>query len=678
MIRHRGPDEAGIYLEPNVGIGNVRLSIIDLGGGQQPIHNEEQTLYIVFNGEIFNYCELRPDLEARGHRFETNSDTEVIIHLYEEYGPRCVERMNGQFAFAIWDIRRQTMFLARDRVGVCPLYYTQKSGAFIFGSEIKALLGDPRVTAEIDQVSLDQVFTFWVPLSPRTIFKDIYEIPPGHYMLIQNGRIMVEPYWQLSFVSPPAHKEMDTDYVAERLRDLLIEATCLRLRADVPVGAYLSGGLDSSTIASIIKNFSPTPIETFSVAFTDQKFDERPYQEQMANYLGTNHHVLECSHSDIGRVFPELIWHLEMPTIRTAPAPLFMLSQFVRQHGLKVVLTGEGADEFFGGYNIFKEDKVRRFWAKNPESTMRPQLIGRLYHYINGINGGPKLSPQSFKTDLAEVDSFGYSHLVRWHNTSRIKRFFSEGVRTGLNGHGNMPPAEYITWPDAYERWGPLSRAQYLEITIFLSQYLLKAQGDRVIMAHGVEGRQPFLDPEIMHFSNTLPASLKLHGLQEKYILKHAVADLIPSEIWDRPKTPYRAPIQHSFFNGTQLDYVEELLSPEDIERRGLFNPGAARLFVNKIKQGGILHENDEMALVGIISTQLLHQQFVENFELRPPLTRADRVKICRGPAPFAPLYYGPARPDDENDGFHGWGCGPRSYFKQSQKTQLETTQNGV
>jgi asparagine synthase (glutamine-hydrolysing) len=412
MIRHRGPDEFGIYIDSHIGMGNVRLCIVDLTSGQQPITNEDGTLWIVYNGEIYNYIELRAELETRGHRFVTNTDTEVILHLYEDYGPTCLEHLNGPFAISIWDSRRRHFFLARDRVGIRPLFYTQRDGALIFGSEIKALLADPRLSAEIDPISLDQVFTFWSPLSPRTILRDVFELPPGHYMTVHDGRIEIHCYWEPQFPTEPTTKASSVDEAAEELRSLLIDATRLRLRADVPVGTYLSGGLDSSTVTALARTQTENHLETFSIAFSDPAFDESTHQQRMTQFLGTNHHVLTCDHADIGRAFPDMIWHTEMPMVRTAPVPLFLLSRLVNQHNLKVVLTGEGADEFLGGYNIYKEAKVRRFWAKNPDSTMRPLLLKRLYPYVTNLtSGGGAYLTAFFKERLTDVDAPGTTAL---------------------------------------------------------------------------------------------------------------------------------------------------------------------------------------------------------------------------------------------------------------------------
>lgn len=630
MIRHRGPDEFGIYLDDSVGLGNARLSIIDLSGGQQPISNEDGTMWIVFNGEIFNYVELRPELEARGHRFSTSSDTEVLLHMYEEFGPKCLEQLNGQFAFAIWDTRDRSLFLARDRLGVRPLFYTRTGGRLIFGSEIKALLA-AGVTAEIDPVALDQVFTYWCPLSPRTAFRNVFEIPPGHYLLARKGSIDVKGYWELSFPTSSCSGQPSRalEEWSEEFSNLLIDAVRIRLRADVPVGAYLSGGLDSSIIASIVRNFTSNSLDSFSISFEDADFDESGWQLQMARFLGTSHQVVRATHADIGRVFPEVIWHSEVPLMRTAPAPMFLLSKLVRDSDYKVVLTGEGADEFLAGYDIFKEGKIRRFWAADPGSARRPMLLRRLYPEIAKLSTiNPALLTAFFRDGLEETESPDYSHAMRWRNGRRNSRFLSDEIREQVaahqvNGIEGRLPAEF-------HEWDPLARAQYLEIKIFLSQYLLSSQGDRMGMAHSVEGRFPFLDCRLVEFCNGLPPNLKLRGLTEKYILRHFGRKWLPEGISRRRKRPYRAPIHRSFFNHAAADYVTDLLSPEKIGMTGLFNAQAVARLVHKIRQGSPVGETDDMALVGILSTQLLHSQFVSGFRRSAPLSDQDDVKVRR------------------------------------------------
>jgi len=623
-ISHRGPDQFGAYVSHGTALGSARLAIIDVEGGAQPMCNADGTLWIVFNGEIFNYLELREELAARGHRFTTRSDTEVLLHAYEEYGPGCLPRLNGQFAFAIWDERRESLFLARDRLGIRPLYYVEAEGALVFASEIKALVQFPGVSAEIDPVSLDQIFVFWSTLPGRSLFRGIRQVPPGHYLTARDGRIEIERYWQLRF--DPEDSPRATNEYLDEFRELLVDATRLRLRADVPVGAYLSGGLDSSTIAAIVRRHAANRLETFSIAFSDPRFDESAFQRRMAGYLGTEHHVISATHAGIGRVFPDVVRHTETALMRTAPAPMYLLSGLVRERGYKVVLTGEGADEFLGGYDIFKECLIRRFWARQPDSKWRPRLLARLYADIPGLAaGGAANLAAFFGAGLEETGCPYYSHMIRWRNNARTRRFFSDRVRAELD----CEPTDAIVYPPGFDGWKPLARAQYLEAGIFLSEYLLSAQGDRVSMAHSVEGRLPFLDYRVVEFANRLPARLKLCGLTEKYLLRLLAREYLPEDIGRRPKRPYRAPVSRSFFPEQPLEYVEELLDAAAIARAGLFHAPAVAQLVRKIRSGAPTGETDEMALTGILSAQLL-TRFGERSD---PSRIPETMRLCRSAA---------------------------------------------
>ncbi len=635
LLRHRGPDEFGALLDGEAGLGSARLSIIDLHRGGQPISNEDESLWIVFNGEVFNHLELRADLEKRGHHFRTDSDTEVILHLFEDSGPDCLNRLNGQFAIALWDSKRRRLFLARDRLGVRPLFYAQlPDGSLIFASEIKAILSDPRVHAEMDPTILAQIFTFWAPVASNTVFRGIQELPPGHHLIADRDAVRVERYWQLRFPADPvAATDQGADEVVEEFRALLIDACRIRLRADVPVGAYLSGGVDSSTIATVARQHTSNHrLMTFSIAFSDPRFDEAAFQLQMARHLGTDHQVVRATDADIGRVFPDVIWHTEVPVMRTAPAPMFLLSKLVRDHGFKVVVTGEGADEFLAGYDIFKEAKIRRFWARRPESSRRPLLFKRLYHDIEGMaQGSPAFLAAFFGERFEEVECPVYSHLVRWRNNGRACRFFADSVR----GVTPTRPWDGLvqSLPAEFARWEPLAQAQYLEITLFLPQYLLSSQGDRMAMAHSIEARFPFLDPRLVEFCNRLHPRMKLRCLREKYLLKKAAQAWIPEAILRRPKRPYRAPVRRSFFNESAPEYVRELLSPRRIKATGFFNPRSVEQLVRKAETGTAFSETDGMALVGILSSQLVHHLFVEDFRQPAPLTAKDLTRICRAPS---------------------------------------------
>lgn len=612
MVRHRGPDGFGFYRDARIGLAHARLSIIDLPGGAQPIHNENKTLRIVFNGEIFNYLELRKTLEEKGHVFYTRSDTEVILHLYEEYGTECLSRLNGQFAFAIWDLQQERLFLARDRLGVRPLFYTRVRDTLLFASEIKSLLTDPDVTREIEPCALDQIFTFWMTIPPRTALKDIFELPPGHFITVRHGLFAQKKYWDLDFSQNRRIKTED-EY-AEELRELLIDSIRLRLRADVPVGVYLSGGLDSSTIAALVRNHTENHLRTFSVTFDDAAFDESEYQQQMIRRLGCEHSTVFCSPADIADSFPDVVWHTEKPIVRTAPAPLFLLSRLVRKNGYKVVLTGEGSDELLAGYDIFKETKIRRFMERDPDSRMRPLILRRLYPYLQHSPVRALKYAESFFTSGAEMfPAECYSHIPRWKTTSRLKSFFSADLKNALIGYDTVKELMEALSGEC-KGYDDVSLAQYIEMKTLLSGYLLSSQGDRVAMAHSVEGRFPFLDHRVVEFACCLPPLLKMRALTEKYILKKSMKGMLPDSVMRRPKQPYLAPDAKSFLSGTSPAYVEDILSERSLTQSGYFDPKAVSLLVKKCRSSSVLGFKDNMAVVGIISTQLLHDQFIAGF----------------------------------------------------------------
>lgn len=616
VIRHRGPDETGIYVDSEIGLGHARLSIIGLKGGGQPISNEEGSLWIIFNGEVFNYIELREELLQKGHVFSTRTDTEVIVHLYEELGSGCLEKINGQFAIAIWDSLKKELFLARDRVGIRPLFYTQVNGKLIFASEIKAMFMNHEVRRQLDAKSLYQVFTFWGALSPNTVFEDIFELPPGHFMTIRDGRAVRKAFWNLPLRSPDERWEGIFDDAKEELKALLTDATRLRLRADVPVGAYMSGGLDSSlATAIVVKNFN-NQLKTFSMSFQEKAFDESEYQRQMQQALGTDHRQVMVTNDLIRESFPDVVWHCETPLLRTAPVPLFLLSQLVRDCDFKVVITGEGSDEVFGGYNIYREAKVRRFCALRPESRLRSILLGRLYPYVfKGRSRGGAFVEKFFSAAPQELQDPLFSHRIRWSNSRKNTSFFSGEILSDLEGY--EPFARLLSGlPPGFGTWDVLSKAQFLEMNVFLSSYLLSSQGDRVAMAHSVEIRLPFLDYRVIDFGLRLPANWKIKGLKEKYLLKEASKGLVPDAIRKRPKQPYRAPIREVFFGHEQSDYVDELLSEGSLKKAGCFNAGKVGLLTGKFRKAGpsFANEFQNMAIVGILSTQLVHHQFIENF----------------------------------------------------------------
>lgn len=606
-LHHRGPDAVGIHRDGPIGLAHARLSIIDLPGGNQPMSNEDGSVWVSFNGEIYNYRELRASLEAKGHRFATQSDTEVLVHLYEEDGDALVHALNGQWAFAIWDARRQRLLLSRDRFGIRPLFYTQTAQRFLFASEIKALFTDAAVSRALDLQALAQLFTFWVTLPGYTMFKHVRELPPGHCLVVEHGSAKMHRYWQTTF--PVDVVPMDEDACAEQLLALLRDAARLRLRADVPVNAYLSGGLDSTLLTALLREPAGASLDTFSVAFDDPEFDESAYQREAVAWLGVRHTELRCSYGDIARVFPEVIRHTEKPVLRTAPAPMYLLAQQVHRSGGRVVMSGEGADEMLGGYDLFKEAKIRRFCAAFPGSKRRPLLFKRLYPYLPQLQAQPAAYLQAFfRAGPKDLDSPFFSHTPRWDSAAQLDILLSDAMRAELNAYDPIAELE-AQLPSDYPRWEPLAQAQYLETLLLLPGYILSSQGDRVAMAHAVEMRFPFLDHRVVDFAARIPARLKMKGLNEKYILKRAARQLVPRSILERTKQPYRAPDIKSFVAGRVPDYVRQIMSSARIERSGIFDPHAVQTLMRKAEQGKATGTRDNMAFVGVLSTRLMIEQ---------------------------------------------------------------------
>jgi asparagine synthase (glutamine-hydrolysing) len=609
-VRHRGPDGFGYHVAAPVGLAHARLSIIDLTTGDQPICNEDRSVWVVFNGEIFNYVELRRELRSLGHRFATQSDTETIVHAYEEFGDDFVQHLNGQFAIALWDSHRQRLLLARDRTGIRPLFWCEDASRLLFASEIKSLRPVLSHALQLDPRGLGQVFTFWSTAGEQTVFDGIRSLPAGCMLVAENGKRTLRRYWDWRVPSTLA--TVSIDEAAEELRARLIDAVRLQLRADVPVGAYLSGGLDSSGIVALIRNFTATPVRTFSVAFEDREFDESEHQQAMVRHLGTDHSTILCRRTDIAAQFPRLIEHTETPVLRTAPVPLMLLSGLVRQSGFKVVLTGEGADEVFGGYDIFKEAKIRRFWAREPGSQGRAALLTRLYPYLRHSPVGQAGMAASFYGQRLQqtADPF-YAHRPRWATTGRLWNFFAPAVRSELAARPIESDLQALLPADHGQREG-LARDQYVEAQTLLTGYLLSSQGDRVAMANSIEGRFPFLDHTVIEFANALPARLKLRGLTEKAVLRRALASLLPADIIERTKQPYRAPDSQSFFyDGTAPDYVSALMDPARVAASGLFDAQAVKRLFEKCRAGRAIGFSDNMAFVGILSTLLLEEAMV-------------------------------------------------------------------
>jgi asparagine synthase (glutamine-hydrolysing) len=611
-IRYRGPDAMGVYIDDLVGLGHVRLSIIDLSGGNQPIYNEDKSIWVIYNGEIYNYIELRVDLEKRGHRFYTTTDTEVLVHLYEEYGTEFLNMLNGQWAFTLWNNGNKQLFIARDRVGVRPVFYATVNNTFFFGSEIKALFTQSEVRRQIDPVAIDQIFTFWTTLPGATFFSGITELKAGHYIVLErgNGEVMQRPYWTVPLYTRDEWVTDSPSEISERVRELLIDAVKIRLRADVPVGTYLSGGLDSSGVTAIVaKKFNPA-VQTFGIRFEEGRFDEGEHQIAMVDFLGVKHHEMTATNAAIGGAFAAVVRHCEKPILRTAPAPLYLLSRMVRESGIIVVLTGEGADEFQGGYDIFKEALIRSFWARRAGSAWRGRLIERLYPDIFRDSRSRLSAMGFFGRGLDKAADPLFSHLLRWENTARIKTFLNEEIQASIAPFNGIESCRELL-PDGFSKWHPLHKAQYLEICIFLSTYLLSSQGDRMGMAHSIEVRMPYLDHRLIDFMGRVPPWWKMCGLHEKHVLKKALQPFLPQSITARVKHPYRAPIHPSLLALVHSEAGQHYLSASQISRTGIFNPLKVDSLMRKLTQTAHGSETDSMALAGILSTQIIHHDFV-------------------------------------------------------------------
>jgi len=630
IMRHRGPDEFGAWQDRSIFLGHARLSIIDLASGQQPMTTGSGRYWITFNGEIYNYPELTAELQDLGHQFKTHSDTEVILHAFEQWGSQCVDHFNGQFALAVFDRNSRRLFLARDRFGIRPLFVAVHQGRFMFASEIKSLRAFPGFKPELEPGALGEVFHYWSSIGTATAFAGVAQLPPGHVAFVGDDSfghqgpaplpscVRVRRYWHPQFL--PAEEDTrfvsrsEAQTIATKVREKLVEASTIRLRADVPVGAYLSGGLDSSATSAIIHRYSNHRLKTFSVGFDDPAYDESQWQRAMAKHIGTEHEIITTGPEDIATRFQDVIWHAESPVLRTAPAPLHALSGLVRKEKFKVVLTGEGADEVFVGYNIFREAKVRKFWSRDPGSRSRSALLARLYPYL--AQSPPEFSRKFYGAGLDQPDDPFFSHRPRWSNTAAVARFLAESAN---EGHPAGPAEKRLleSLPDDFSRWGTVARSQYVEMTTFLAGYLLCSQGDRMLMGNSVEGRFPFLDHNLADYAGTIPASAKLQSLVEKAILKQSVADLLPDNILKRPKQPYRAPDSASFTGSVGQDLVSRFLEDPELSGWDLWQPQRISALVRKWRAGKLVSVRDNMAFVAVLAGRMLQFDFGPGFEDR-------------------------------------------------------------
>ncbi len=605
QLQHRGPDHFRVCERESAVLGHARLSIIDLETGDQPVFSRDGAIAVVFNGEIYNYLELRREL-LPDYPFYTESDTEVIVALYERYGIDFVEHLNGQFAICLHDRRQQRSYLIRDRVGIAPLYYCRESNRVLFASEVKALKAGG-VALQMDVEGLGDYVHLWAPLSPGTLYRGISEVPPGCWVEVkQGGEMRSERYWNYAY---RPENDADLEERIEELDALLQDAVRIRLRADVPVAAYLSGGLDSSIILSYLLRIG-ADLETFSLSFADAAFDESAFQREVAAHFSTRHNEVLARNEQIASGFTGTVWHAESPLFRTSPAPMKLLSGQVHGSGYKVVLTGEGADEVFGGYDLFKEARIREFWSRSPQSRCRPALLRRLYPYLdfNRLNSTAYLK-NAFGHQLEQTGRLLYGHAIRMKTTSAVIDFLHPDLRETIRGMDieeravKRLGAEALALP-------VFNRAQYVEARTLMPGYILSSQGDRMLMANSVEGRYPFLDHRVIEFAGRLPNRYKMHGLKEKFILKKLAAGRLPRSVLDRPKQPYRAPDIDALTCAANSDLLD-CLSPHAIRRHGVLDEGKIALLLKKVRSGRANSVKDNMMFTTALSTQIWMDQFI-------------------------------------------------------------------
>jgi asparagine synthase (glutamine-hydrolysing) len=605
VIRHRGPDDAGLFIDGNVGLGHRRLSIVDVAAGHQPMTNEDGTLRITFNGEIYNHAELRPALEARGHVYGTHCDTETILHLYEEAGARCVEQLRGMFAFAIWDGRRRELFIARDRLGVKPLYYVQTAdGSLYFASEIKALLAARAVAPELNYEALPDYLANHATSEAETLFRGIKRLLPGHTLLWRDGAVEIRRYWDISFQSDDgAAGRSDDDYIAE-WTELFRTSVRLRLMADVPLGMFLSGGIDSSAIAAVMSGMVSEPIKTFSVAFAEREANELEYARLVAEAYKTDHHEIVVSPEDFFNALPRLVWHEDEPLAHPSSVALYFVSQLAAQH-VKVVLTGEGSDELLAGYGRYRKTVYNlalgaRYHAWMPAALRR--AVCRSVESLPVAQARQKLM-RTFLCIPPEIESLYFD------NFAVFPRALQRGLLTPETQAraGALDPyagvRDYLGQTDADTL---LNRLLYADMKTYLHELLMKQ--DQMSMAASIESRVPFLDHKLVEFTARLPERMKLRGWTTKYILRRSMQNVLPAAILQRRKMGFPVPVG-SWFRGAFRSIVDEYVLSERTLARGLFRPDFVRRLVAEHQAGVGNHTERLWALVNF---ELWLRQFID------------------------------------------------------------------
>ncbi|MDZ7334022.1 MAG: asparagine synthase (glutamine-hydrolyzing) [candidate division KSB1 bacterium] len=592
VIVHRGPDEEGNYVTGNVGLGMRRLSIIDLDTGKQPISNEDDTLWIVFNGEIYNFQEIRDELEKRGHRFKTRSDTETILHAYEQYGEACVQLLNGMFAFAIWDSRDQSLFLARDRLGKKPLYYLHDKDRFIFGSEIKSILQAEDIPRRIDLEALDHFLTFEYIPAPLSIFQDIRKLPPAHTLKFKRGEIRVRSYWEMQLRSNGA----TPDQLKAQLRDLLQDAVRLRLVSDVPLGAFLSGGIDSSTIVALMAQVMKEPVKTFSIGFEDSTYNELHYARMIAEKFKTDHHEFIIK-PDAVELSDTLLKFLDEPFGDFSIFPTYLVSKMARQY-VTVVLSGDGGDELFAGYDTYIADKIARKYYQQLPNALRNGLLPKVLNWIppSSKKKGLINRAKRFVEGMKVPEQLEHVRWMIFLQQAEKERLYASDIKSGLMG---IDPYKFIKNYFAnvsQNGTDAINRQMYVDVKTYLVDDIL-VKVDRMSMATSLEARAPFLDYRFVELAASIPGELKMQGKKTKVILKQAMEDLLPHEILYRGKEGFSIPIKN-WLKKELKPLMMDTLAPEKLKREGFFNPDYVQKLIKEHLNGAENHSHRLWALI--------------------------------------------------------------------------------
>lgn len=607
VLKHRGPDDEGIYINGNVGIGHRRLSIIDLSkDARQPMSNEDKSIWIVCNGEIYNFQELRKVLEKKGHIFCSRSDTEVIIHLYEELGTDCVEKLRGMFAFCIWDEKRKRLFLARDRIGQKPLNYAIKNGNIIFASEIKSILQDPEISREVDINALDSYLTYQYVPAPETMFSGINKLPPAHSLVWENGKIKIERYWNLNFQNKI---NMAEDEFCQRILDLLTEATKIRLVSDVPLGVFLSGGIDSSAIVGLMSKLSSHPVKTFSIGFEEETFNELKYARKVAKIFATDHHEYIVKPEALN-ILPKIIWHFNEPFADSSCIPTYYLSKMTRQE-VTVALNGDGGDETFAGYERYVANKIANIYNLIPQSIRK-----NLFSFITAVlpeSTRRKDFIKRFKRFAKANDSSRERRYARWmsiFDDDLKSNLYSEKLKNRLKG--------IDSWNYLLDVYRQSDANNFIDATLFVD-IMTYLPGDLLVkidissMANSLETRSPFLDHKLMEFAASIPSNLKLKGWTTKYLLKKALTKILPKDILNRRKAGFGVPIG-TWFRQELKDYAYDILLSEKSLKRGYFKKEAIKRILDEHTKGKIDHG---ARIWSLINFELWHQMFIDNYSLQ-------------------------------------------------------------